>query len=286
MDVPEVTVAMPARDAAPFVAEAIASVLRQAGVRLELIVVDDASADGTADIVSAVRDPRVRLLRNDRRRGIGHAHNRVLEVARAPLIAHVDADDVILAGALRAMLDALRAEPAAGQAYCDHVAVGADGSVGREDFERQGDFLEGQRRDHPDIRRGLLRHGMVTNALRTYRRDVLEEVGPFDEELAFAVDWEMSVRIADRHPGTRVPRLLYVRRVHPGGTQSTMRFRALRSWRQRRRVAERLLTERGGRLLGYDRVGARLLMLGGLGDALGLGRAKSSLQALLGHRPR
>jgi len=281
---PEVTVAMPARNAAPYIAEAIGSVLRQEGVALELVVVDDASTDATAEIVGAIRDPRVRLLRNDRRRGIGHGHNRALEAAHAPLIAHVDADDVILQGALAAMVEALRAEPEAGQAYCNHYALDADGHIEAEDFRRQRAFLEAQRREHPAYRRGLLRHGMVTNTLRTYRRDVLRDAGPFDEGLRFAVDYEMALRIADRYPMTLVPRFLYAQRLHAGNTQETMRLRALRSWCQRRRIAERLLRERDGRLLGYGRVEVRLLMVGGLADALGLGHLRGALRALLRER--
>src|SRR5512147_63035 len=99
--VPEVTVAMPARNAARFVAAAIDSVLRQEGIELELIVVDDCSVDNTAEVVASIRDRRVRLLRNPQRRGIGACHNLVLRHSRAPYIAHVDADDLILPGALR-----------------------------------------------------------------------------------------------------------------------------------------------------------------------------------------
>lgn len=264
---PEVTVAMPAFEAAPFVAEAAASVLAQRDVRLELVVVDDASTDDTAAIVGRIRDPRVRLVRNDRRRGIGHGHNRAVEVARAPAIAHVDADDVIVPGALRAMLDALASAPSAAQAYCNHYLVGADGAIDEAGFRSQRDFLETQRREHPDVRRALLRHGMVANTLRTYRRDALLDVGPFDESLEFAVDYEMALRIADRHDVVLVPEFLYCQRVHDANTQETMRWRALRSWRQRARICERLIRERGG-LLGFGPLAARALLLAGLADAV------------------
>lgn len=274
---PEITVAMPAYNAAPFIAEAVASVLRQTGVRLELVVVDDGSTDATAEVVASLRDPRIVLIRSDRRRGIAHGHNRALEAARSPFIAHVDADDLILGGALRAMLDAFHAEPGAGQAYCNHYLLYRDARIREDDFRRQRAFLEAQRRDHPDYRRSLLRHGMVTNTLRTYRRDVLELEGPFDEALEFAVDYQMALRIADRHPMILVPRFLYAQRVHGANTQQTMRLRALRSWRQRARICERLVRARGG-LLGYGPLGARLLVLAGLPDALGIGGLKGRMR--------
>lgn len=107
----QVTVAMPARNAVPFIAQAISSIQQQTDIDWEMIVVDDASSDGTANAVGAFDDARIRLVTNDRRRGIGYCHNRVLAHSAAPYVAHVDADDFILPGALRKMVGALEEKP-------------------------------------------------------------------------------------------------------------------------------------------------------------------------------
>ena len=79
---------------AAWIRDAISSVLLQEEIDLELVVVDDASEDETAAIVESIDDPRVRLLRNDRQRGISACHNRILDVTCTPFISHVDSDDI------------------------------------------------------------------------------------------------------------------------------------------------------------------------------------------------
>ena len=101
---------MPVRDCAVF-SEAIDSVLTQTGGGLELIVVDDASSDDTPRVLEQVRDERLRILRNDERRGIAGSLNRGLAIARGSYIARMDADDVALPHRLRTQREFLEANP-------------------------------------------------------------------------------------------------------------------------------------------------------------------------------
>ena len=224
---PEVTVAMPARNAARFVAAAIDSVLRQEGIELELIVVDDGSEDDTAAVVQSLRDRRLTLLRNPQRRGIGACHNVILRHSRAPYIAQVDADDVILPGALRKLVDAVAADPQAGQSHCHFFDIDREGNATRQSFRRRWHLLRQRRRPAIDYRRALLVEN-VTNALRTYRRSALDAVGPFDEQLTYAVDYDMALRIIDRYRIALVPEFLYARRLHSGNTTEGLWLQALR----------------------------------------------------------
>jgi glycosyltransferase involved in cell wall biosynthesis len=91
-----VSVIVPAYNAQPFIEPAVASALRQTEQRIEVIVIDDASTDATADIVSGMRaqDARVRLLQNPTNLGPGAARNRGLAAARGSWIALLDADDL------------------------------------------------------------------------------------------------------------------------------------------------------------------------------------------------
>jgi len=230
-DGPRVTVAMPARNAAPFISRAIDSVLAQRDIALELIVLDDASTDATAAIVAAIRDPRLTLLRNAHRRGIGACHNLIIRHARAPYVAHVDADDYILPGALRRVVDALAADPGAGQAHCYYFDVDQDGLTTRDEFAQRWRILHRDRPPGLDYRQALQRR-CVSNPLRVFPRRVLEELGGFDEALTSAVDYDMALRVAERYRIVLVPEFLYARRLHRANTVATLRLRAPRVvWR-------------------------------------------------------
>lgn len=94
---PEVSFAIAAYNAEPFIAQTLDSILSQTHDSFEVIVVDDASTDGTAKIVSqlAAKNPRIRLIANERRSGPAAARNRALEIAKGKWFAVVDADDSI-----------------------------------------------------------------------------------------------------------------------------------------------------------------------------------------------
>ena len=97
---------MPAYNVAPYIGEAIESVLSQEGVDVDLVVVDDGSTDRTAEVASRYADRGVRLIRNPTNRGISYSHNVVWRETSAPLIAHVDSDDRVLPGALAKLANA------------------------------------------------------------------------------------------------------------------------------------------------------------------------------------
>ena len=110
---PLVSVVLPVFNAAPFVAEAIESILSQTLRELELIVVDDASTDGCLTIVRryAAADSRVVVLENAENRGRAYCDNRGQERARGKYIAKMDADDVALPHRLQTQFDFLEGRP-------------------------------------------------------------------------------------------------------------------------------------------------------------------------------
>lgn len=90
-----VSVVIAAYNAAATIGETLDSVLAQTHADIEVIVCDDASTDGTADIVRGYSDPRVVLLRNEENLGPGPSRDRVIRCASGQWIALVDADDVL-----------------------------------------------------------------------------------------------------------------------------------------------------------------------------------------------
>ena len=89
---PEVSVVLPVFNGAATIARAVESILAQSMRDLELIVVDDGSTDATVDVVRGIRDARLRLIQREHR-GVAGAANTATELATAPYIARMDADD-------------------------------------------------------------------------------------------------------------------------------------------------------------------------------------------------
>jgi glycosyltransferase involved in cell wall biosynthesis len=105
-EAPRLSILVPTWNAATTVGRALESVLEERRIPLEVVVVDDASTDGTADLVAGIaeRDPRVVLLRLPANGGVSNARNRGLELVRGEWLAFVDADDLLFPGALDALM--------------------------------------------------------------------------------------------------------------------------------------------------------------------------------------
>ena len=122
---PRVSVIMPAYNAEKTLPYAIDSILRQTMGDLELIIVDDASFDDTAEIIRhyTTRDARVRQIRTPRNSRLGpiqfEPKNHGLVLAAAPVIAYLDADNEWHPAFLATMIDVLQREPLVQLAHCD-----------------------------------------------------------------------------------------------------------------------------------------------------------------------
>jgi glycosyltransferase involved in cell wall biosynthesis len=90
---PLVSVLMPVYNAGKFLHDAVQSVLCQTVGDLELIVVDDGSTDNGLELLREFSDPRIRLVRHDKNRGLAAARNTCLDAASGEYVAWLDADD-------------------------------------------------------------------------------------------------------------------------------------------------------------------------------------------------
>ena len=113
-----VSVVLPTFNRAHLVGRAIASVLAQTAEDLELLVVDDGSIDGTADVLAAVRDPRIHRLRLDVNGGVSRARNAAIAVARGRWVAFLDDDNEWAPAYLARQLALAASRRDAGVVYC------------------------------------------------------------------------------------------------------------------------------------------------------------------------
>lgn len=253
----EVSVAVPAYNAARHLPETIASILAQEEVTLELLVVDDCSSDDTADCVAqaAQRDPRVRYLRTPANSGGPAApRNQAVRAARGEWVALCDADDLWHPRKLRVQLDLARRSGA--DLVCSAIEDFADGQCPPLRQTRLPTDLPA----HPlPYWQMLIKDRIATSSVLCRREHLLCD-GAFDvaRELVAVEDYDLWLRLMER-PGFRVLRialpLVAYRRL--SGSLSASK------WRHMRKVMRviRLAAERGGWRWAFP-VAAPLLLLG------------------------
>lgn len=205
----KLSVVIAARDAEPFLAAAIDSALRELPADSELIVVDDASADGTARVLAGYAD-RLRALRNSAPLGAGETRNRGARAAAGEILAFHDADDLVLPGRFTHLLAALDADPRLDLAFGNGVKCDAAGRrLGPVIPERHARRL--RRRAGPAE---MLLGGVVYPQALCVRRARFLELGGFVPERV--EDWEFALRASLALRFAFVDRPVFAYRRHPG----------------------------------------------------------------------
>ncbi len=192
---------------APHVAEAVASVLGQSGVTLELVVVDDASTDDTLGILRRFEDPRMILLPLQRNVGLVDALNLAASRASAPLLARIDADDVWLPGKLQAQVAEFAQRPSLVLLATAFQYIDAKGRVFRS---------EGVRTDPNALREALCQEGnQLCHASVMMRAEAFRAVGGY-RKLAgrYAQDYDLWLRLLERGEVACLPEVLTQYRCH------------------------------------------------------------------------
>ncbi len=191
---PTVSVIMPARDAAPCVPRAVASIRAQDGVDWELLVIDDGSRDGTAAAARAAGggDGRVRVVTTPAR-GIVAALNTGLALARGRLIGRMDADDEAMPGRLAAQVALLEARPDVGVAGC-LVEFGGDPAAAGG-YALHVAWMNGLR-EPDEIARSRFIESPLAHPSAMFRRDLAARHGPYAEG-PWPEDYELWLRWMD-----------------------------------------------------------------------------------------
>ena len=187
MTPPLVSVVIPAYQRAESIGRAIDSALAQTMGDLEVIVVDDGSTDGTAEVVRAVPDSRVRLLAHETNKGGNAARQTGIDAAQGTWVAFLDSDDAWLPEKLARQLARLaEAGPDYGLCYT-WFWIEAPNEPPRPS---QAVTVEGLRR--PELLAGNL---VGTFSTMLVSRAVLGQVGGLDLSLPSCQDWDLVIRL-------------------------------------------------------------------------------------------
>ena len=166
----------------------------------ECIIIDDASTDNTASVVSSLieRDPRFTYVQLPANGGVSAARNHGLQRAKGEFIQLLDADDLLAPLKLQVHVDAMRSEPELGVVYSDFYHFTDPTISGRVGEYRADEKLNGAR----DRVVARLIHGNVFR-LNTalFRRSALDRIHGFRKEFRYIEDWDFWFRMAAH--GTR-----------------------------------------------------------------------------------
>lgn len=204
--IPAVSVVIPTYNRLKSLPRALESVLRQTFQDIEVIVVDDCSTDATWDYLQSVKDPRLKIIRHETNRGGGAARNTGIKAARAELIAFQDSDDEWLVTKLATQVEEYRRAGSSeyGAIYCAKITNGEGkfGVYGPREVQYMP--LPGYDKTSGDISRELVRRAMISTQTLMARKDLLEQIGGFDETLKLGQDWDMTSRLS------RITKFLFV----------------------------------------------------------------------------
>jgi glycosyltransferase involved in cell wall biosynthesis len=195
---PRVSVLMPAYNAEATIAQAVASVLCQTVTEIELIVADDGSAQPAQELLRDVDDGRLRVHRRSANGGVSAARNSALQLARAPLVAQLDADDYWHPDHLEHLLPAFE-DRSVGLAYANAELVGCPDADRRIAPRAQGDGLPdwvGDSAQQPvnDLRLLYRANPMVASAV-AMRTDAVRSVNGYPEWLSVGEEYLVYIRL-------------------------------------------------------------------------------------------
>lgn len=184
---PRVTLVTPSYNAADYLRAAIDSVLAQDYPHIEYLVMDGGSMDGTVELLTSYGN-RIRWV-SEKDGGQSDAIARGFERTSGEILGWLNADDLLKPGAVRAAVEALRANPQAPLVY------------GRADFiDAKGRYLASCTVVEPYSRRRLLHCGdYIIQPAAFFTRRAYTAVGGLDNSLNWAMDWDLWLRLAREH---------------------------------------------------------------------------------------
>ena len=215
MGQPQVSVVIPVWNGERYLKQAIESILAQDFVDFELIVIDDGSTDRSAEIVSAfAHDPRV-ALHKQANAGVVAARNAGLRLAQAEFVAFLDADDIALPGRLVKQVAYLRAHP-------ETAVIGSNISYFSDDdgVIRTQKFPFGTARVAIALETG----NPLAQPSVMLRKALAIDAGGYREAFRFgAEDYDLWLRLAEKHPLDNLPEVLTLYRIHAGSLTHRLR---------------------------------------------------------------
>jgi glycosyltransferase involved in cell wall biosynthesis len=202
---PLVSIITPSYNHARYIDATMQSVLTQDYPRIEYIVVDGGSNDGTVDIIKRYEN-KLAWWVSEKDKGQTDAINKGFARATGSILAWLNSDDTYEPGAVSAAVKYLQEHPEVGMVYGDCNFINESGKV-------IGRFNSAQT-DHRLLRQGYVH---IPQQTMFFRAELWKQVGPLDPSFYFAMDYDLWTRIAARSEIKYVPQTWANFRLHTSG---------------------------------------------------------------------
>jgi len=199
-----ISVVMSVYNGEKFLRDAIASILRQTFNNFEFVIVNDGSTDTSLNIINSFLDKRIKVI-DQSNLGLTKSLNIAIQAATGDFIARMDADDLSHPERLSYQYAYMTEHPEVGLLGTLNYGIDETGvELGFSVFPTE----------FADIRQSLLFEGnCLTHGTFMIRRQVLELVGGYSEEYPYSQDYELALRIAEKHEIQNLNRFLYYLRI-------------------------------------------------------------------------
>jgi glycosyltransferase involved in cell wall biosynthesis len=205
------TILTPSLNGATFFEQTLQSVMSQAGdVPFQWIVIDGGSSDNTVSLLRSIDDPRVQWI-SESDNGQAAAINKGLAMSEGDIVAWLNCDDLYLPGALAQVVAAFEANPLAQWIVGRCNIIDDSGQTIRQSITDYKNWLL-----RSFSMRSLLRTNMISQPAVFWRRSFGKKIGPLDESLRFAMDYDLWLRMARVCPPLILDHDLASFRVHNG----------------------------------------------------------------------
>lgn len=200
MNIPLVSVIIPAYNIEKYIRESIDSALSQTYQNIEIIIVDDGSIDGTKKVIEPyIKNGKVKYIYQENK-GLAGARNTGIKNSKGDFIALLDSDDIFLPQKIERQVKVLEDNPNFGICYCDLLhftdrlassfEASRAGTNPREFFHHRYQYPSG------NLFKALLEKQFINPLTVVVRKSIFNKFGLFDERLRRSEDWELWLRFA------------------------------------------------------------------------------------------
>ncbi len=202
---------MPVYNMAPYIEEAICSILTQTYQDFEFLIIDDGSMDGTLDIIRKFNDSRIRVIEHPINLGLIESLNQGIDLCTGEYIARMDGDDIALPHRLERQVTFMDIHQHCGVCGSQVRFLGIDGVTTKP-------------LNHEEIRCWQLFHCSIVHPTVMIRKSVLENHGIRYLYYYHAEDYEIWNRLAEVTQLVNLPDVLHIYRQHPNQISSIHRY--------------------------------------------------------------